>query len=446
MSSSLIKIDDGLVKHVEMFARLSWYMRWDVLPFMISYPTLFGAALHNNESVKTFGLVTIPIILCVHIFLFLISQWSVHIKCVLGHRTVRDIKDAQYLHVIAAKNAGKDRVVKLSRIPKILNGEVSIAGSKFSLSSDEFEFQKVTYSYNMDKRTFIRLEYPTVASVQDFINSNGHLKANDIFVANSKWGKNEFDIPVPSFFNLYAEHLVAPFFVFQVLCLLLWSLDEYWYYSFITLIMLMVFEAMLCKQRQASLSMLRAMRRPPIRLYVLRGNMWEIISSEHLVPGDVISLTPDNPVLKTTQTRRPGSRRDADTASNTETDSDRERIMPCDALLLRGSCVVNEAMLTGESVPQVKETIESTDDKNGVVELGEDSADAMTWRRHMLFAGTVILQHTELMPAQQEQMDAATSASTSTSTSKGVTSARYPRPPDRGCTAIVVRTGFATSQ
>ena len=129
---------------------------------------------------------------------------------------------------------------------------------------------------------------------------------------------------------------MAPFFVFQVLCLFLWSLDDYWYYSVFTLLLLMFFEGMLCKQRQASLLMLRNMRRPPIDMYVLpshfhsqrnsliftywyshtrspniftspyfyfeifkfidifryalRAGIWVGISSEELVPGDVISL------------------------------------------------------------------------------------------------------------------------------------------------------------
>ncbi len=50
----------------------------------------------------------------------------------------------------------------------------------------------------------------------------------EVRISEKKYGLNLFGIPSPSFFELYREHLVAPFFVFQVLCLLLWSLDDYW--------------------------------------------------------------------------------------------------------------------------------------------------------------------------------------------------------------------------
>lgn len=57
-------------------------------------------------------------------------------------------------------------------------------------------------------------------------------------------------------------------------------------------------------------------------------------------------------------------------------------IMPCDAILLSGSCIVNESMLTGESIPVTKTppTV---------------AGDQFDWSRHkrsILYAGTNILQ------------------------------------------------------
>lgn len=76
-----------------------------------------------------------------------------------------------------------------------------------------------------------------------------------------------------------------------------------------------------------NLKILRGMALPPQPVTVYRSNKWLQISSYELVPGDIVSLGKS---------------------------STSEFICPCDMLLLSGTCVVNEAMLTGESTPHLK--------------------------------------------------------------------------------------------
>lgn len=73
------------------------------------------------------------------------------------------------------------------------------------------------------------------------------------------------------------------------------------------------------------------MTQPPIDINVYRDGEWSMIKSNFLMPGDLVSV------------ERPA---DDDTA------------LPCDMLLLRGRAVVNEALLTGESTPLVKEAVD----------------------------------------------------------------------------------------
>lgn len=56
--------------------------------------------------------------------------------------------------------------------------------------------------------------------------------------------------------------------------------------------------------------------------------------------------------------------------------------MPCDAVLLSGKCIVNESMLTGESIPVTKTPPHHS----------PDVYDVELHKRHTLFAGTNVMQ------------------------------------------------------
>ena len=111
-------------------------------------------------------------------------------------------------------------------------------------STYSFSYQQDTYSvHTVDPITFGLLSYPssTHPPLANYHRPVG-LKASVLPALQSMYGKNEFNIPIPSFGTLFTEHATAPFFVFQVFCVTLWLLDQYWYYSLFTLFMLVVFE------------------------------------------------------------------------------------------------------------------------------------------------------------------------------------------------------------
>lgn len=288
------------------------------------------------------------------------------------------------------------------------------------------EYHRRRYYFDIEEKEWVKIRCNTTMPLTFFRNWTGISSLPHMEAASIRFGENKFDVRQPTFKELYKAQLLSPFTVFQLFCVVLWMLDDYWQYSAFTLFMILTFEATVVFSRIKSLGALRGMGNRERLVHVYRSGEWKNVWTTELLPGDILSLT-----------RVAGKKKDGDSKQNGAVeDGD---VVPADILLLRGSTVVNEASLTGESVPQMKE---------GISELTEGEELDMKTRHktHVLYAGTKMLQCKGV-----EVIDAEEASSDEEDEKKSALSHPHmygdiPNPPDGGCICFVLRTGFSSAQ
>ncbi|KAL5765123.1 hypothetical protein ACOSQ2_017717 [Xanthoceras sorbifolium] len=379
---SSFHVGGKVVDKVDLLRKKHFTWRLDVLPFAFLYAlwliTIVPSIDFIDATIVLGGLVAL------HILVFLFTAWSVDFKCFAHYSKVNDIHLADACKITPAKFCGSKEVVPLEF-------RKQVAGSSLVGDVEEifFEFRKQCFIYSKEQGTFCKLPYPTKETFGYYLKCTGHGSEAKIVGATEKWGRNVFEYPQPTFQKLMKEHCMEPFFVFQVFCVGLWCLDEYWYYSLFTLFMLFMFESTMAKSRLKTLTELRRVRVDSQTLMVHRCGKWVKLAGTDLLPGDVVSIGRSSGQIG------------------------EDKSVPADMLILAGSAIVNEAILTGESTPQWKVSI-----------MGRGTEEKLSARRdktHVLFGGTKILQHT---PDKTFPL----------------------KTPDGGCVAVVLRTGFETSQ
>ena len=336
-------------------------------------------------------------------------------------------------HARVSPAAGKDVLVPLLYLPTL---------------GMTFEYHRRRYAYDADARVWIKIRCRTTMPTSFFTDWAGFTSDDQITASHIRYGRNVFDVKQPTFKEMYKAQLLSPFTVFQLFCVVLWMLDEYWQYSAFTLFMILTFEGTVVFSRLKSMSALRGMGNKARPVLVYRLGRWIEVDSFDLLPGDILSLTRHKPHFdKGDGSNQALKEKTAQAAAGKgKVEDESGDVVPADILLLRGTCVVNEASLTGESVPQMKEGL------SDIVE-GDDLAMKTKHKTHVLYAGTKMLQckGIETVEAEEESSDEDESGTNGPSADVGAAMSEklygsIPKPPDGGCLCFVLRTGFSSAQ
>ncbi|XP_068152364.1 LOW QUALITY PROTEIN: polyamine-transporting ATPase 13A3 [Drosophila tropicalis] len=168
------------------------------------------------------------------------------------------------------------------------------------------------------------------------------------------FGDNEITVPLHDVKTLFFLEVLNPFYVFQLFSVVLWFTYNYYYYACVILLMSIFGIAMSIFQTKRNQDVLH-------KTVMNTGNAWIVnakgvskeLPTQSLVPGDIIEIPSSGCTMQ------------------------------CDAVLLSGNCILDESMLTGESVPVTKTPLPM---KRDVIFDKKDHA------RHTLFCGTKVIQ------------------------------------------------------
>lgn len=279
-----------------------------------------------------------------HLLYYLVQRWSVYFRVFLQYR--KEKYPSKFACVYPPLYRGKAEVVSLVR------NEESALGENLYL----FTFQRRKFTVSKTGQVSL-LSFPLDVVVADFIDANvgGIVSAAEVKKRESLYGLNRVDIPIPPFWKLFLEQLLSPIPIFQLFCSALWMMDEYWKYTIFTLMSIFGFEVSTTVQRKKSLETLKSMGgKTLVNISVFRAGIWTTLSSDHLLPGDRCRWIVG--------------------ASS----------VPCDCLIVKGSAVVNEASLTGESIPQMKDAIDA--DRKEILDI------TVRDKVHCLFSGTLLIR------------------------------------------------------
>jgi len=303
----------------------------------------------------------------------------------------------------------------------------------------------------------------------------------------SKFGQNRFIIPVPTVSGLFLDTCMSPYFIFQVFSSAVFFLTNLKFTGIISLLLVLFSEGGSIYSRYTSLMSNRKMVNPASLIRVLRGGEWKLVSSSTLVPGDIVRITQKEVTeahLHAQEAEKEAAERKAAREAAVWNGADPvaslptvfqaliklkrllfnpqynpesysylakegksfSNLMQCDMAVLDGGLIMDESLLTGESVAQVKSPVfEALEPKDGKILINVERN-----KTNIAFGGTKIAG---IITGPQGPLPGVPGHSLASDTAVETTGNTVAPPPDTdvgadgpAATLVVLRTAFETSQ
>ena len=282
------------------------------------------------------------------------------------------LEKATHVGIYCSKESDTEfEVVKLNQIilPKIYSDREKSIIKSFNINLPSynnilmFDYKLFSYIFNEKTNDFEALDYHIYETQSNFLQkfSNG-LSENEVKFMKLIFGECILNVELNSIFDFLWEELERPERLFELFSFAIWFYSAY-NLSYIIFVFTIISTVINVYEEKRLFQLIKE-----ISVYTCKVNVYrkglndEIfprkIDSRELVPGDLYEIPEDG------------------------------KSLPCDTILINGSVIINESLLTGDTTPVVKIGMTGNDNifntKNS------------SYEKYLLFAGTKIIEKRSL--------------------------------------------------
>ncbi|TYZ66974.1 hypothetical protein PybrP1_000300 [[Pythium] brassicae (nom. inval.)] len=318
-----------------------------VLTTLLLFPVMVILVEDNNGrfSPPLFDPVKVLIVVFIVWWVFM-SAWLLSFviladRMINFFRVKQPLDRCQYVHLFnpeAAEILMSDRsgissaIRKLQALvlPRTRLGYEETVKVKFTEDGHRYvEFQHMRYLFDELYGKFMPGSLPFPDTFAKILEQRDGLQEAEYARRTAIVGHNSIQVPMPSWKQSVSQEVFQFFYVYQLMCYLIWYFTGNWEVALANMLIIVVVMVINIISKRRLLAAVLQMTQAIGGVAVQRDGVWQTIKASQVVPGDLVRV-----------------------AENWD--------VPCDLVVIKGNVLCDESALTGESMPVQKFAIPTT--------------------------------------------------------------------------------------